>query len=591
MKQFFKFMFASMLGFFLSAILVMFVFFAIIAAIVSSSSGDKVVKVEKGSILHIAFKSPLKDRTSNNPFDDFDFNSFQPSGQPGLNDILKNIKKAAADPSITGIYLDLSGLSGGMASMEEVRNGLIDFKKSNKFILAYSDFYTQGSYYVASVADEVWLNGEGVVDFRGFSSQMPFLKGLFQKLEIEPQVIRHGKFKSAIEPFILDKMSPENREQVAKYVDSFWQHYISEIAFNRKLNADSLLVIASDLRIQTAQDALNYKLVDKIGYMDEFIGVLKSKSGTADEKDLKLVTLKKYTKAPEVESGKEFTREKIAVIYASGNIVGGKGNPDAIGSETLSAIIRNAREDEKVKAVVLRVNSPGGDALASEVIWREMELCKKVKPVIVSMGDLAASGGYYISCAADTIVAQPNTITGSIGVFGLLFNAQQMFNNKLGITFDSYNTGKYSDLGTFTRPLTGAERQIFQNAVERIYGTFTKRVADGRGMLISDVDSIGQGRVWSGVDAQSIGLVDVLGGLDDAIKIAADMAGLSNYRISELPEKKDPFQQIMKEISGDASAKYLRYKLGENYNYIAPAEQLLKMKGIQARMMFDVIVN
>lgn len=591
MKQFFKFMFASMLGFLLTIFIFFFISIWIISAIVSSASSEKSVKVEQGTILHMNFKAPLVDRSSNNPFDNFDFTSFSTSKQPGLNELLKSLQNAAEDSHVEGIYLDLSGLQGGMATVEELRNGLLEFKKSKKFIYAYSDYYSQGSFYLATVSDQIWLNPEGVVDFKGMAAQVPFFKGLLEKLEIEPQVIRHGKFKSAVEPFILDKMSDENREQLAKYVNSFWSHMVNEIAVSRKLDAQQVMMVADSLKIQTAEDALNHKFIDKIGFKDEFLALLQEKTSAKKSEDLKLVSFVKYSKA-EVESHKkEFTRDKIAVIYASGTIVSGKGEQDEIGSESLSQTIRKAREDEKVKAVVLRVNSPGGDALASEVIWREMELCKKVKPVVVSMGDVAASGGYYISCGADTIVAQPNTITGSIGVFGLFFNFQKMFNSKLGVTFDTYRTGQYSDIGSGIRSLTDAERQIYQNAVERVYSTFTKRVSNGRKMPVADVDSLGQGRVWSGSDALASGLVDVMGGLDDAIKIAADMAGVSNYRLSELPEEKDPMMQIMEEISGDVETRWIKYQMGDQFYFYKSAASVLKMQGVQTRMMYDLSIQ
>lgn len=591
MKQFFKFMFASMLGFLLTIFIFFFISIWIIGALVSSASSEKTVKVEKGSILHMNFKAPIVDRSSNNPFDNFDFTSFSTSKQPGLNELLKSLENAAQDPHVEGIYLDLSGLEGGMATVEELRDGLIEFKKSKKFIYAYSDYYSQGSFYLASVSDQIWLNPEGVVEFKGMAAQVPFFKGLLEKLEVEPQVIRHGKFKSAVEPFILDKMSDENREQLAKYVNSFWSHMVTEISVSRKLDAQQIMMVADSLKLQTAEDALNYKFVDKIGYKDEFLSLLQEKTSAKTSEDLKLVSFNKYSKAKVDGDKKEFTRDKIAVIYASGTIVSGKGEPDEIGSESLSQTIRKAREDEKVKAVVLRVNSPGGDALASEVIWREMELCKKVKPVVVSMGDVAASGGYYISCGADTIVAQPNTVTGSIGVFGLFFNLQKMFNNKLGVTFDTYRTGQYSDIGSGIRSLTDAERQIYQNAVERVYSTFTKRVADGRKMAIADVDSLGQGRVWSGSDALASGLVDVMGGLEDAIKIAANMAGVSNYRLSELPEEKDPMKQIMEEISGDVETRWVKYQMGDQFYFYKSAKSVLKMQGIQTRMMYDLSID
>ena len=584
-------MFASMLGVFLSLILLFFILAGIIGAMVSSASSDKESKIEAGTVLHIYFKAPIQDRSSDNPFENFDFSSFKSTAQPGLNDIVKNIQKASSDPDISGIYLDLSGISGGMAVMEEIRNALLDFKESKKFIVAYSDYYSQGAYYVASVSDKIWVNPEGVVDFRGFSSEMPFLKGMLAKLEVEPQVIRHGKFKSAIEPFILDKMSEENKQQVATYVNAFWNHFVTEIAASRKIDEAQLHLIADSILIQSAEDALTYKMVDKIGYKDEFLADLASKTSKTEIDDIKFVNLNRYTKTKSTAPAKEFTRDKIAVIYASGDIVGGKGASDQIGSDALSETIRKARLDDKVKAVVLRVNSPGGDALASEVIWREALLCKQSKPFIVSMGDVAASGGYYISCMADTIVAQPNTITGSIGVFGLLFSARDMFKNKLGVTFDGYETGPYANTGTMTRPLTAGERNVLQNSVERVYDTFTKRVADGRKMSQADVDSIGQGRVWSGIDALQIGLVDVLGGLDDAVAIAAKKAAITNYRVSEMPEQKEPLQQFMEELSGDVETRYLKSKLGSDFELIRYANELMNWKGIQARLPFSVVIN
>lgn len=590
MKSFFKFMFASMLGVFLSIILLIFLFAGFIAIMVNVAGG-KEIKVSPGTILHIDLQYPLTDRTSDNPFESFDFATMQNRSQPGLNDIVKNLEKASKDPNIDGVFLDLSGDLGGMASMEEFRNALLEFKKSGKYIYSYSDYYSQDNYYLASVSDKIWLNPEGEVDFRGIVAQIPFIKGLLEKLEIEPQVIRHGKFKSAVEPFVQDQMSAENREQTAKYVDSFWSHIIREISFSRKIEADILAEAANNLTLQTAHAAFEIGLIDHAGYRDEFLDTLRHKSSKKKAEKLNFVALGKYTHAPETGIEREFTRDKIAVIYAAGNIVQGKGNPDDIGGLSLSKTIRKARENKNIKAVVLRVNSPGGDALASEVIWREVALCRKEKPVIVSMGDVAASGGYYISCAADRIVAQPNTITGSIGVFGLLFNAGDMFKNKLGITFDQYKTGNFSDLGNMTRSLTEAERNIIQNSVERVYATFTKRVSDGRKMPIANVDSIGQGRVWTGADALAIGLVDTLGGLDDAIAIAARKAKLTNYRITELPEKKDPIQQLITELTKGTETRYLQHRLGEHYSIYRELEYLSRYNGIQARMPFMVVGN
>lgn len=561
----------------------------IISLIVSSATGGRQIHIETGSVLHMSFTEPLADRSDENPFNNIDFFSLKPNNQPGLNDLIGNLEKAKRDPSISGIYLDLSGLSGGMASIEELRNALMDFRESKKFILAYADFYSQGAYYLATTADQIWLNPEGEVMLNGFSVTIPFLKGTMEKLDLEPQVIRHGKFKSAVEPLVSDRMSDENREQIASYVSALWSHFVSEISVSRKIPEAEVLAAADSLSIRSAGDAQRMKLIDRVGYFDEFRDELKKQSGTPGKEMPELVTMNKYGRVPDPGPEKEFTRDKIAVIYATGDIVMGEGDPGQIGGESLSATIRKAREDDKVRAVVMRVNSPGGNSLASEIIWREMELCRKEKPVIVSMGDVAASGGYYISCNADTIVAQPNTITGSIGVFGVLFNAQGMFRNKLGVTFDSYKTSGYADIGTITRPLTESERGIIQQMLDKIYTTFTVRVSDGRKMPVSMVDSIGQGRVWSGVDAQKLGLVDVLGGLDDAITIAAKMAGLENYRISELPELKEPFRMFMEEFAEGAESRWLEWKLGGDYRFYRQLIRINELEGVQARTLYDTV--
>ncbi|MEO8150490.1 MAG: signal peptide peptidase SppA [Bacteroidia bacterium] len=587
MKQFFKFMFASMLGFFLCIFVVTIIFFIFIAALVASVDKKETTRISANTVLEIRLDQPVTQRTENNPLKSFDFGKMKSNFQPGLNDIVECIDKAADDKDIKGIYLNVENVSGGLATIEEIRNALLRFKKSNKFIISYGEFYSQNAYYLSSVADQIYLNPEGEIDLRGYAATLMFMKGALDKLEIEPEVIRHGKFKSAIEPFIADKMSDANREQVKRFVDDFWNHTKDGIATSRKKSSEEIENIADSMKVESAEDAVKYGLADKLMYEDELMDLLKTKSGTKDEKP-KLVSLTKYNKT---ESKVGFEKDKIAVIYAVGEISSGKGDDESIGSETTVADIRKARLDKNVKAIVLRVNSPGGSALASDVIWREVVLAKKAKPVVVSMGDLAASGGYYISCAADKIVAQPNTITGSIGVFGLLFNMQKLFNNKLGLTFDTYKTGPYGDLGLPTRPLTESERMKMQNSVERVYDTFTKRVADGRHINQADVDSIGQGRVWSGNDALRIGLVDTLGNLGDAIKIAARLSKTDKYRIYELPEQKDTFQEIIKELNGDVQSSFIKNELGDNAKYYQSIKQLVTRQGIQMRMDFDVEVK
>lgn len=586
MKQFFKMLFASMFGFIIGTVVLFFILIFILSMVVSSMSTETVT-IKDNSILHLELNQPIKERSSKNPFEDFDLSNFSSNQQLGLNDILKNIDKASKDNKIKGIYIDIPSFQGGLATVEEIRNALLAFKKSGKFIYAYGDFYSQGSYYLASTADKIYLNPEGQVALNGIASESMFFKGTLEKLEIEPQVIRHGKFKSAIEPFILEKMSPENREQVAAFVDPIWKHISDEICKSRKIDQSTFKNMVDSMQLENAADAKRLKVVDETAYFDEFTAQVARKMGIKSNKELPLISLSQYSKTTD-KSGVKLAMAKIAVIYAVGDIGNGEGNDETIGSDRLSATIRKARLDDKIKAIVLRVNSPGGDALASEEIWREVSLAKKSKPVIVSMGDLAASGGYYISCAADKIVAQPNTLTGSIGVFGLLFNAEKMLKNKLGVTTDIYKTNPYTDMGTIARPLTSSEAIILQKEVDRIYDVFTRRVAEGRGMSQAMIDSLGQGRVWSGINALQNGLADTLGGIETAISIAAKQAKLTEYRIIQLPEQKDPVQELVEDFSTSVKTKYMKEDLGESYTYVKAAKDLLKLKGVQASSMYRI---
>ncbi|RYZ48096.1 MAG: signal peptide peptidase SppA, partial [Sphingobacteriales bacterium] len=458
-----------------------------------------------------------------------------------------------------------------------------------KFIVAYAEAYTQSFYYVASVADKVYINPNGYFDLSGFSSETTFLKGALDKLGIEAQIIKVGTFKSAVEPLILTKMSDANRLQVTSYLNSLYDHFLTGISKNRSINKDSLFNYANRLAIRDPKDALKYKLVDGVKYKDEVINDLKKRTDVALKDDLSSVDLGEYTHAPAAkeeekeESGS--SRNRIAMVYASGEISGGDGSEESIGSEKLSKTLRKLRLDDKVKAVVLRINSPGGSSLASDVIWREVAITKKVKPVIVSMGDVAASGGYYIACAADSIFAQPNTITGSIGIFAILPNMQKFFNDKLGVTFDGVKTAEYADLGDISRPLTPAERGILQNMVNHGYDVFTKVVADGRHKSQKYIDSIGQGRVWTGTQALKIGLVDRLGNINDAVKSAAKMAKLKNYKVVTYPEQESAFKQLGAGFSAKVKTSMIKSELGDNYIYY---DQINKLKSImrvpQARL-------
>lgn len=587
MKQFFKFMFASMAGFVLAMILFFIISLIILSAAVSSMSSETKIVIKKNSVLELRLDKAIEERTSNNPFDDFNFGEFSSNKNLGLNDILKNIKKAEKDENIKGILLNLTSVSAGGATIEEIRNALVDFKSSKKFIYAYGEELSQGAYYLASVADKIYLHPEGGIDFKGLRAELMFFKGTLEKLEVEPQVIRHGKFKSAVEPFINDKMSPENKEQIRTLIQSFWNNYLVNVSEQRKKSIEKLQIAADEFSARDAEGAIAAGLADSLAYFDQVQEVISTISGIGPDEKVKFITLNKYDKVY-VKGMTELSTDKIALIYASGDIVSGQGSDDQIGSDKMAETLRKARLDDKIKAIVLRVNSPGGSAMASDVIWREVLLAKKKKPVVVSMGDYAASGGYYISCAADSIVAQPNTLTGSIGVFGLLINAQKLFNNKLGITFDTVKTGRYADIGTISRSLNNDERDLIQMQVEKIYSTFIKHVAEGRNMTTEYVDSIGQGRIWSGNDALRLGLVDAIGGIDEAIAIASRMAKLEKYRVIQLPEQKELFEKILEDLNAEANVYFTKRELGDQYKYYEKLKGMIQNNGIQARIPFEM---
>jgi protease-4 len=589
MKDFFKFVFASMIGFILSFFVVFLLLIALITAMVSSAGNDGKVTIASNSVLHVSLDYPIKERTDKNPFADLSLFGLESKKTLGLNEILANIEDAKSDDRIKGIYLDVSSLSSGMATIEEVRSALIDFKKSGKFIIAYSEVYTQGAYYLATVADKIYLNPEGMIDFRGLSSEIMFFKGALEKLDIEAQIIKVGTYKSAVEPFILDKMSEPNKQQVTSFLGSMYDHILSEISKSRKISKESLFSMADSAKIRDPKDALSFKMVDGLKYKDEVLDELKKLTKTDQKKDIKSVSLEEYT--ANEESKEESSKNRIAVIYANGEIMSGEGDDETIGSERISRAIRKARTDDKVKAIVLRINSPGGSALASDVIWRETVLAKKSKPVIVSMGDLAASGGYYIACAADSIFAQPNTITGSIGVFGIIPNMQKFFNNKLGITFDGVKTGQFADLGSISRPLTDGEKMIIQLEVNKTYDTFTKKVADGRKKSQTYINSVGQGRVWSGTEALKIGLVDRLGSIDDAIASAAKKAKIKDFKIVDYPSQVDPISALFDKSGDKVKSYFVKRELGDNFMYYEQMKSALNLSGVQARIPYNIQIR
>ncbi|MDQ1151608.1 signal peptide peptidase SppA [Sphingobacterium zeae] len=588
MKSFFKYVLATITGIVISFVVLFIVLMGIIGAIISSASSDQEIVVKSNSVLYLSFDYDITERSEANPLGSLNLPGYS-TKNIGLDDILARIKYAATDGNIKGIYLDASHVGVGFASLKEVRDELLAFKKTGKFVVAYNAGYDQKAYYVASIADKVYVNPQGTIDFKGLASSTMFYKDLLDKVGVEMQIVKVGTFKSAVEPFFLNKMSDPNRLQVTSYLGSIYSTFINEIAASRNIAADSLRAIANDYRVRDADDAVRYKLADAKLYKDELLSDLRKRLKISEKDEISFVSLLDYNKKLKDDaSGSE-----VAVLYAAGEIVDGEGTgPGQIGGDKFSRELRKLREDDAVKAVVLRVNSPGGSALASDIIWREVILTKKVKPVIVSMGDLAASGGYYISAAADSIFAEPTTITGSIGVFGVIPNFQNLMNNKIGVHYDGVKTGKFADLMTsFDRPLTAEERDIIQREVDKVYGTFTKVVADGRKLSIADVDSIGQGRVWTGAQGVNNKLVDRLGNLDAAIQAAAKKANLSNYKVSQYPEKEDPFTSILNNSKEKVQVWLAKEQMGEYYRYFDVMKKATAQTGVQARLPYSVEIH
>jgi protease-4 len=512
----------------------------------------------------------------------------------GLDDIKTSLDKAVNDDRIKGVYLKLAAAGGGMASIEEIRNMLVDFKEEcDKPVYAYGDSYDQKSYYLATVADQIVVHPLGSVDFRGLGGEMMFYKNTLEKVGVEIQVIRgpNNKFKAAVEPFMLEKMSDENREQQLTYMSSLWNHMLKGISETRNISEEELNALADEVQtFKQGSEMVAARLVDAAKYKDEVLDDLREITGISASKGIPIISVTDYADAPVKGLSEKYSRNKIAVIYASGDI-GMSLDGEAIIGDEIGREIRKVRQDSTYKAIVLRVNSPGGAVFDSEVIWRETKLAAEEKTVVVSFGDVAASGGYYISCAADKIVAQPNTITGSIGIFGTIPNFGELLNDKLGITTDVVKTNKNSDLLTLTRPLTAHERMLLENYIAQGYDTFLSHVAEGRGMTKEEVDAIGQGRVWSGENAKEIGLIDEFGGLQDAIELAAEIAGVEEYRTVALPFLPDPFEQLFKTGTDNLRARILKNELGDKYRYYEYWKKASGFNGVLARMPYDIYVN
>ncbi|GAB1448183.1 signal peptide peptidase SppA [Bacteroidota bacterium] len=578
-----------MLGFVIGSIVLIFFLAGLIGGIAAGFSEEpQEIKLDANSVLHLKINYEVPERTDKNSFNLGALGLPEGPRAFGLNDILSNIKKAAEDEQIKGILLEVDMSVNSYAVLEEIRNQLIEFKKSKKFIIAYTEMTDEHGYYLASIADKFYLNPSGDLLLNGFASQVVYLKGALEKLGLEPQLIRHGKYKAAGEPLIAKSMSAENRSQIESYMGSLYHHFTANVAKARKKSAKEVEDIINTLQIREGGDAVKLGMIDGLKYADEVEAEVKRKAGIGEKDKLNLVSLGKYKYANAKVSTSE---NKIAVIYCTGDIVGGKSADGTMGSETICEGIRKVREDNNFKALVLRISSPGGSALASDIIWREIVLTKKVKPVVVSMGDVAASGGYFIAAPADVIVAQPNTITGSIGVFGLLMNARELIENKLGLKVETVKFGEFADLGMPDRALSTSEREIIQHTIDKIYNDFIKRVADGRKLTVEQVDSIAQGRVWSGLDAKKIGLVDEFGGLDRAIDIAVAKAKLEDFRVVNLPEQKDPLQEIISSLSGGAQSWFMKRQLGHNYHWIQEIQEITRYQGIQARMDYNLRIE
>ncbi|OYD43249.1 signal peptide peptidase SppA [Sphingobacterium cellulitidis] len=586
MRSFFKYVLATVTGIIICSILMFFILMGIIGVMVSSVGSKSETVTASNSVLMIDLAHAITEKTEPNPFEGLDIPGYAGSKSIGLNDIVSRIKAAKTDSNIKGIYLNVSSVGTGFATMKAIREALLDFKTSDKFILAYSDVMSQKGYYLNSVADEIYLHPQGTLDFRGLATSVMFYKEALDKLGIDMQVLKVGTYKSAVEPFILNSMSEANKEQVNSYLNSIYSTFLTDISSVKKISTDSLQSIANGYMIREPEDAKKLGFVNDLLYKDQVISKIKDKLGIDAKKDIPVVSLLDYKN--KVDAG-EPGGDRIAVLYAYGEIIDGEGIEGQIGGDKLSRDLRELREDDKVKAIVMRVNSPGGSAMASESIWREVELTKKVKPIVVSMGDYAASGGYYISAAADSIFADPTTLTGSIGVFGLIPSFQKLFNDKLGIHFDAVKTSKFADMDVdMDRPLSEEEKGIIQGGVNKIYQVFLQRVAEGRKIDVAQVDSIGQGRVWTGEQAVKLKLVDRVGTLDQAIAAAAKKAKLEKYRISEYPRMKDPFASIWSTSKDKIKMWMLEDEMGDYVKYLKELKRISQQSGIQARIPYLV---
>ncbi|MBL7828644.1 MAG: signal peptide peptidase SppA [Saprospiraceae bacterium] len=595
MPQFLKFLLASCLGTALALILLTFIGFSWLAGMATSATEKEKVAVSPNSVLELDFTMPIPEKTNNLEMDPFDLEN---DHVLGLTDIVATIRKAKEDPDIKGIYFNATYVLAGKASAHTIREALKEFKSSGKFLVAYASFFTQGSYHLASVADSILMNPQGAVDFRGYSSMIPFYKGMLDKLDVQMKIFYCGKYKSATEPFRLDKMSAENRIQTREYLDALNDIMMRDVASGRNLSEAQVRQIANQFDGFNADKAVETHLIDRLAYEDEVISLIRNKIGLNEKDKLNKISMENYYSA-RVKKFDFSARDKIAVIFAEGAIYDGtQGEPGQIYDGKYVKMLRKIRKDDHIKAIVLRVNSPGGSSLASDNILRELDLCKKAgKPVVVSMGDVAASGGYLISCHADSIFAEASTITGSIGVFGMIPILDKTMRNKLGITYDTVRTGKYSAFGSTFFDFSPEESALIQNRVDHIYQTFLEQVAEGRKKTPEQIHEIAQGRVWTGAKAKEIGLVDDIGGMDRALAAAAKLAGIEKYRTTEFPQTTTAMEQFIekftknKDRDDSIKAMMIRQELGEFYPAYKAMKDFRRSKGILARMPYELITN
>lgn len=586
MKDFIKFTFASLLGVLLAGIV--FAILGIVSMVGMMASSDTETVVKENSIFMLKLNGTLSERASENPFQSF---LGEENTNYGLDEILSSIQKAKDNENIKGIYLHAEALETSFASLEEIRSALMDFKESGKWIVAYGDQYDQGTYYLASTADKIIVNPQGSIAWHGLASQVVFFKDLLGKLGVDMQIFKVGTYKSAVEPFIATEMSPANREQTTAYITSIWNKLLEDISASRNLSVDSLNYYADQMMdLRPAQDYITYGMADTLMYKDEVLSYLKNMSNREADESLRTLSLEDM-KNVKRNVPKDKSGNIIAVYYAYGEIDNSTSTDEGIDSKKVCRDLRKLREDETVKAVVLRVNSPGGSAYGSEQIWNEVVKMTAEKPVVVSMGDYAASGGYYISCAADCIVANPTTLTGSIGIFGMFPNMEKLFSDKLGLNFDMVKTNKLADMGDLTRPFNAAESEIMQNYINNGYKLFVKRCADGREMTTEAIEKIAEGRVWTGATAKELGLVDELGGLDKALEIAAEKAGVEAYSTITYPAKEGMFSSLLNQSKNDYIEGQLEESIGEYYHQFKFIKNLKEADPVQARLPFEMIIK